>query len=224
MRAHFCLILWILAGVSAAPLMAQPFSFEGYVDSTLLTTQYTGVTFSNTIILTTGITLDEFEFPAHSGSNVASDNGGPITIAFPSAMRGFGGYFTAGVPLMLEAFDSSNTLLATTSYGQDNEGLSGTAGTQPNHLLTVTSNKGVYKVVITGGSLGNSFTVDDAFAITRCDLDLDGRVDASDAQAIINEALGGNLPADDLNSDGIVNVVDIQIVVNAALSKGCSAR
>ena len=66
--------------------------------------------------------------------------------------------------------------------------------------------------------------MDDAAIITRCDLNLDGLTTATDAQAIVNEALGANSPADDLNRDGAVNVVDVQIVINAALGNGCSAK
>ena len=43
------------------------------------------------------------------------------------------------------------------------------------------------------------------------------------AQAMINEILGENAPANDLNGDGVVNVVDLQIVINAAIQLGCSA-
>jgi hypothetical protein len=45
---------------------ATTIDFEGFPDSTIVTTQYPGLTFSNTIILTSGISLNEFEFPPHS--------------------------------------------------------------------------------------------------------------------------------------------------------------
>jgi hypothetical protein len=35
-------------------------TFEGFADSTILTNQYPGLIFSNTIILTAGISLNEF--------------------------------------------------------------------------------------------------------------------------------------------------------------------
>ena len=56
--------------------------FEGLPDSTILTTQYPGITFTNAIILTAGISLNEFEFPPHSGMNVVSDIEELITIKF----------------------------------------------------------------------------------------------------------------------------------------------
>jgi hypothetical protein len=78
-------ILPVLLAASLSTAFAQnaPLTFEGYADSTILTNQYTGAIFSNAIILTAGITLNELEFPPHSPSNVASDNGGPMSIASP---------------------------------------------------------------------------------------------------------------------------------------------
>jgi hypothetical protein len=65
---------------SAASLSAETvtLNFDGFPDSTILTDQYPGVTFTNAIILTAGISVNEFEFPPHSGVNIVSDNGGPI--------------------------------------------------------------------------------------------------------------------------------------------------
>jgi hypothetical protein len=57
---------------------------------------------------------------------------------------------------------------------------------------------------------------------SRCDLDQDGFTDVLDAQTIIREALGLQMPADDLRQNGLINVVDVQIVLNAAAGLGCS--
>jgi hypothetical protein len=208
------------------PVLAQnPFSFEGFVDSTILASQYPGATFGNAIILTAGITLNEFEFPAHSGSNVASDNGGPMTIVFASPLRSFSGYFTYSVPLTMQALDSSNNLLASaTSAFSSNEALSGVSGSHPSELLQANASAGIYKIVIAGASQGTSFTVDDATAISACDLNQDGMINVADTQAILNEALGVAAATSDLNGDGVVNVVDVQIVINAAIGLGCAAK
>ena len=56
--------------------------FEGFPDGTLLTNQYSGLTFTNATVLMAGISLNEFEFPPRSGVNVVSDNGAPILISF----------------------------------------------------------------------------------------------------------------------------------------------
>jgi hypothetical protein len=203
---------------TAVPVFAQtsPLGFENLIDSTLLTNQYSGLIFTNTIVLSSGITLDEFEFPAHGGSNVASDNGGPITISFSSPLHSFTGYFTHSVPLTVQAMGSSNNLLASST--------SEFSGSQANELIQVSAATGIFKIVITGSQQGTSFTLDDATLITPCDLNADGLTNAVDVQAAINEALGTAGPNNDLNADGVVNAVDVQLVLNAALAEGCMAK
>jgi len=138
-------------------------TFEGFPDSTVLTNQYPGETFGNAIILTAGITLNEFEFPPHSGVNVASDNGGPMTISFTSPIQSFSGYFTYSEPLTVRAFNAANTqVAAATSQFSDNEALSGIAGSNPNELIQVTSAGGIASITIAGDPAGESFALDDA--------------------------------------------------------------
>ncbi|HEX3748712.1 MAG TPA: hypothetical protein VHW09_32520 [Bryobacteraceae bacterium] len=220
------ILLFIIAAGAARPLSAQagPFTFEIFADSASLTNQYAGAVFSNAIVLTSGITLNELEFPPHSGSNAASDDGGPIAIAFSAPLRAFAGYFTYGQALTVQAFDGANRLVASASSAfSNNEALSGASGSRPNEFLQVSSATSIYKIVITGSAQGASFTLDDAIVSGKCDLNLDGVANVSDAQAIINEALGATAAADDLNLDGAVNVVDVEIVMNAALGWTCAA-
>jgi hypothetical protein len=157
------LVLGLLLCLQAEARGATVIGFEGYPDSTIVTNQYPGLTFTNTIILTVGISLNEFEFPPHSGVNVASDNGGPITITFSPAIQGFSGYFTYSEPLALQAFDSnSHQVASASSHFSNNEALSGVAGSSPNELMSVASNGGISKVTMTGDPAGTSFTLDDA--------------------------------------------------------------
>ena len=150
----------------AAFLMTSPaestvVDFEGFSDSTVITDQYSGLAFSNAIILTAGFSLNEFEFPPHSGVNVLADNGGPISITFSSPIRSFSAYFTYGVPLSVDAFAAGNTLLGqVTSLFSNNEAISGVVASSPNELLSL-SESGISKVVITGSSDGFSFAMDD---------------------------------------------------------------
>jgi hypothetical protein len=212
----------VLGLLWAACAGAQTFGFENLADGTVLTNQYAGLTFSNAIVLSQGITLNEFEFPPHAGTNVASDNGGPMTMVSSTPLRSFSGYFTYGVALSIQAYGTSNNLLvSTTSSNSKNEALSGSGGA--NALLKVTASR-IYKVVITGSPQGTSFTMDDVTVITPCDLNSDGAIDVSDVQAIIGEALGVSQAKDDLNTDGVVNVVDVQIVINGALNLGCASK
>jgi hypothetical protein len=142
---------------------AGPLDFEGLSDGTVVTNQFPGLTFTNTIAFKTGVTLNEFEFSPHSGSIVVSDNGGPIGIGFGSPVQSFSGYFTYSVPLTLRAFDSSNNQVAVaTSHFASNELISGNSGSSPNEFLQVSFSGGISRVAITGAAAGTSFAMDDA--------------------------------------------------------------
>jgi hypothetical protein len=137
--------------------------FEGFPDSTPLTTQYPGLTFQNATILTAGISLNEFEFPQHSGSNVVFDDGGPISISFGSPILSFSGYFTYAEPLVLAAFDATAAQVGSAvSVFSSNLALSGDFGSSPNEFLSVTFAAGISSVTITGDPAGGSFVMDDA--------------------------------------------------------------
>jgi len=136
--------------------------FDGLSDGATLTNQYAGLTFSNAIVLTAGVSLNEFEFPPHSGTNVVSDNGGPMFISFSTPVESFSGYFTYAEPLTIDAFGAANNLLTSvTSAFSNNETLS-VFGSSPNELLKLSSASGISLVAITGDPAGESFTLDDA--------------------------------------------------------------
>lgn len=160
----FPLYLFMFLVLSAPVIVvAGPITinFEGIPDSTILTNQYPGVTFSNAIILTAGISLNEFEFPPFSGSNVASDNGGPISIAFASPATAFSGYFTHSVPLTLRAFNAANAQVASIpSLFSDNLAISGDPGSHPNEFLQLAFGSGISRIAITGDPAGGSFAMD----------------------------------------------------------------
>ncbi|MBZ5726640.1 MAG: hypothetical protein LAP87_16770 [Acidobacteriia bacterium] len=160
-------VLQILAGVvlfshSASAVSIITLDFEGFPDSTSLTTQYPGLTFTDATVITAGISLNELEFPPHSGSNVAFDDGGPIFIQFSHPTDLFDGYFTYTVPLTILAFDASSTQVASAvSSFSSNLALSGDAGSSPNELLSVTFLGGISSVTISGDPAGGSFVMDD---------------------------------------------------------------
>jgi hypothetical protein len=125
------------------------------------------VEFTNASIATAGISLNELEFPPHSGSNVAIDSGGPIDVTFSSPIDQFGGYFTYSTRLSLEAFGAGNTELGLVqSKFSSNLAISGVPGSSPNELLQFSSSQGIDSVLITGSSKGNSFAMDDIFVTT----------------------------------------------------------
>ena len=136
--------------------------FESLSDSDTVTNQYSGLSFTNAITLSSGISLNELEFPPHSGTNVVSDNGGFLTIDFSSPVSSFGGFFTYAEALTIKAFDSSNNLVASTSsLFTNNLALSGTAGSSPNEFLSVIFSGGISEIIIAGNPTGGSFVLDD---------------------------------------------------------------
>jgi hypothetical protein len=156
----FSVILFAQIALHAGTITS--IDFDGLNDSDLVTLQFPGLTFANAIVLSSGISLNEFEFPPHSGANVASDNGGSITIVFASPVTGFGGYFTYIEPLALVAFDSSNLQVAsTTSAFSSNDALFGDLGSDPNEFIQVAFASGISSVTIAGDPNGGSFVMDD---------------------------------------------------------------
>lgn len=170
MRFYLAAVLLLLVagapGINAGTVVLD---FEAFPDSTPLTTQYPGVTFFDATVISAGISLNEFELPPHSGTNVAFDDGGPISIAFSTPVVSFGGYFTYYEPLSLQAFDASNTLVASApSAFSINVGCDpgpsclGDPGSSPNEFLQVAFTGGISGVTIMGDPAGESFVMDDA--------------------------------------------------------------
>ncbi len=100
--------------------------------------------------------------------NVASDNGGPVSISFDTPVLGFAAYFTYAAPLSLAAFNASNTQIGSvSSLFSNNIGTAGDPGSSPNELLQVGSPTGISSVSITGASGGDgSFVMDDVTLTT----------------------------------------------------------
>jgi hypothetical protein len=165
-RLFKALMIALLAspGLLSSPIVID---FEGLSDGTFVTTQFSNLTFSNAVVSTAGISLNELEFPPESGSNVIVDFGGPISITFASPISSFGGFFTYLVPVTIQAFDSSNHLLAS-SLSQFSNNLAclagppcpGDPGSSPDEFIHVDT-AGLSSVVITGAPAGSSFALDD---------------------------------------------------------------
>jgi len=147
------------AVASASPIVI---GFDSLADLAPVTTQFTGLTFSNATALKAGMSLNEFEFPPHSAADVVFDSGGPISIDFDAPVLGVGAFFTYLVPVTLEAFDDGhNSLGIVSSSFFSNLQLSGDAGSSPNEFLEITSSAGIRSILITGDPAGGSFTLDD---------------------------------------------------------------
>jgi len=153
-----CLVLFGQTEGSAATII----NFDSLSDSEILTNQFAGLTFSNATALTSGVSLNEFEFPPRSNFNVVTDDGGAIAILFSSPVLSVSGYFTYLSSLTFTAFDSgANQVGQTTSLFGSNLVLSGDPGSSPNELLALSFAGGISSVSISGDPLGGSFVLDD---------------------------------------------------------------
>ena len=164
MRSRW-LVPTLLIALAPVLLKAGPVTvldFEDLADSDIVINQYPGLTFSNAIILSAGISLNEFEFPPHSGVNVVSDNGGPLSISFATPITSFSGYFTYAEMLTLQGFDAGSNLVGSTSSAfTNNMVLSGEPGSSPNEFMSLSFAGGISSITITGDTQGGSLVMDD---------------------------------------------------------------
>jgi hypothetical protein len=137
-------------------------------DDTPITTQFPGITFTNTTVISAGISLNEFELPPHSGSNAAFDDGGPISIAFNTPVSSFSGYFTYYEPVTIAAFNGSGMEVASANSAfsinvacGDGAPCLGDASSSPNEFIQIASSGGFSNVTITGDPNGSSLVMDD---------------------------------------------------------------
>ena len=107
----------VLVLLGATQSGAVTIDFEGLADGASITAQYSslGVTFANASAISAGLSLNESDFPPHSGSNVIVDSGGPIMGVFASPVDSFGGFFTYTQAITLTLFDINNSPLGSIS-------------------------------------------------------------------------------------------------------------
>lgn len=91
-------------GLIVGAANATVIDFESLSDGTSVDNTYAGITFSNAMVLSAGISLNEFEFPPFSGQNVAYDNGGAIRINFAAPITWLSAYFTYLMPVTMTAY------------------------------------------------------------------------------------------------------------------------
>lgn len=154
----------LFATALATASQAATLDFESLANLEGVGSQYSGqgATFVNAVALEAGLSLNEFEFPPHSGSVVLIDVGGPISILFNTPVTQVSGFFTYSTGLTLAAYDAANvTLGGVSSAFSKNTALSGDAGSSANEVLALAFASGISKLTITGSPLGGSFTLDD---------------------------------------------------------------
>jgi PEP-CTERM motif len=136
--------------------------FETLNDSDVLTNQIAGLMFSNSTVLTAGVSLNEIDFPPRSGSNVVFDDGGAISIVFSAPQLNVGAYFNYVAGLVFQAFDAGHNLLGFQASGfTSNVATAGEPGSSPNEFLQFTSATGIGSITVLGDAGGGSFTLDD---------------------------------------------------------------
>lgn len=93
--------------------------FETLPDSTAVGGFYSsqGVTFQNAISLAAGASLNELDFPPHSGAVVVGDdvlnNGDPMILTFSTPVNSLAGFFAYSSQLTFAAYDFGGNLLGT---------------------------------------------------------------------------------------------------------------
>lgn len=146
---------------------AATITFDDLIDDfgtgVVVDTQYAGFQFSNTLALTAGLTLNEIDFPPYSGSVVASDAAGPITVVFSQSFNALSAFFTYAQRITLTAYDLSDVQIAqaVSLYASNLANGSGDAGSSPNELLQIVATGPIARLVIQGDAAGGSFTMDD---------------------------------------------------------------
>lgn len=96
-----------------SPGSAGVIDFESLPDSVPLVDQLTGqgVTFENAVVLTAGFSLNETDFPPHSGVRAVGDDGnGPMRLLFATPIDVFSAWFTSSSGLTFSTFDSMGVL------------------------------------------------------------------------------------------------------------------
>lgn len=155
----------VLAGIltgASSPALGDPITFDEFDDSTFLDTQISGLTFSNAVIGTAGVSFNELDLPPKSFANVVFDVNGPMRIDFAAPIISFEAYFNYFVPLTLRAFNDSGALIDSVSSAfSTNSVNSGDPGSSPNELLSLAFPGGIDYVTLTGLDTGTSFVLDD---------------------------------------------------------------
>ncbi len=155
-----------LSGAVTAQAAVVTIDFEGasFVEFTSAGSAVSGVTFANDWVLKSGSTLNEVDYPPRSGSQVVSDNTGPIEVSFASGMVSVGAYLTYTERVVLEAFDGAGVSLGQIDslYSENFGSATGPGVGTPNEFVSFSDAAGrIRSVRFSGNALGGSFTLDD---------------------------------------------------------------
>ena len=151
----------LMVGSSAQAVQFFTLNFEGLTELSEVANQYAAqhATFSGATILTAGSSLNEIDFPPHSGTNVAHDFGTPVRIDFGLTAYDWSAYFTYNSAVTIKAWDESNNLLGIVNSSFSDNYVS--TGNPPNELLSFASATGFRAITIEGSSGAGSVVFDD---------------------------------------------------------------
>jgi hypothetical protein len=141
------------APAAAAPITID-FEDDGFFDLETVT-QIGEVTFSNTLLVTdpaNGGSLNEVDFPPHSGFNVITEFGGPMTISFLNPVDTFGAFISHAADLTINFYGVGGGLLGAVSSATPTLG---------SHELFATALTGISFLTFTSAIGAGSFTLDD---------------------------------------------------------------
>lgn len=152
------LVISLAFGTSAT---AGFVDFESFSDGDLPTTEIPGLTFDGATVLTAGLSLNDLDFPPHSGSKVVAALDGWLTVKFDMPTNLVGGYISyadaAGVNLSL--YDINNLLLADAFFAAPVAGPSNIVSNQ--FVLLGATNISRMVVSLNSPIPDNPFTLDD---------------------------------------------------------------
>jgi hypothetical protein len=152
----------LLVGSSAQAIQFHFIDFEDLTDLTSITNQYASqhATFSNAMILTSGSSLNEIDFPPHSGSNVAYNNFGVMRIDFGSTAYDWSAFFTYNAGVSVKVWDEFDNLLGTTTSAYS-ENYTTSANPFANEQLSFSSASGFRAITIEGFAGSGDIVMDD---------------------------------------------------------------
>lgn len=219
----------VFSGSSQTPSIST--GSNGVAAAPTLTANGIAGAFSVTAVCFCG---SSYPYQIFSLTNTAAVPSSVTAVAGTPQTANAGAAFAA--PLSAKVTDSGGNPLAgfTVTFTAPSAGASATlsapsAITNASGIATVTATAnavaGSYNVTAGIGSFSATFALTNiAVALNKCDINADAKVNVTDVQLIIDQALGMASTLNDLNGDGCVNVVEVQIVTNAVLKLGCSAH
>jgi hypothetical protein len=154
----------LVAGLAcmATPVSAAPITidFEALTEFTDVGALLAGATFTNATVLTAGTSLNDFDFPPQSGTNVVFDTAETMRIDFDTAVSSVSAYITYVAAVTFSAYDSSDNLITSVLSSFPANFVTSGVGA-PNELIQLGSTSAISYVTLSASAFGGSFTLDD---------------------------------------------------------------